>query len=129
MKVTKKQLRKIIRESITASQQFSSSGFISLETDPYERIEVSSDGNRIIIDMDSFREFLKKSNLSEGALLESPVRVDANTYERIEQAREALGDDDFIMALASRMKPEELNLALTRMFRDLELKIDGVQYF
>lgn len=118
-----------MKEAVRASEQFSNSGYISLEDDPYERIEVTSDGRRITIDMDTFKAFLKKANLSEGALSESPVRVDANTYERIAQAREALGDDDFIMGLASRMKPEELNLALTRMFRDLELKIDGVQYF
>ena len=138
MEFTDNQLRQIIRkhlteasisESVRASEQFSHSGYISLEDDPYERIEVAFDGTRINIDMDSFKSFLKKAGLTSAPLSESPVKVDANTYERISQARQALGDDDFIMALASRMKPEELNLALTRMFRDLELNIDGVQYF
>ena len=59
----------------------------------------------------------------------SPVRVDDSTYNRISQAREALGDDGFIMALVSRIKPIELDDTLTRIFRDLNLEVDGVQYF
>ena len=129
MKVTKKQLRRIIREAITASHQFASSGFISLENDPSERVEVSSDGNRISIEMNDFMAFLRKAGLTEGVMQESPVRIGASTQERITQARQALGDDEFIMALASRIKPVELDNTLTRMFRELGLKIGGVQYF
>ena len=51
-------------EATKASEQFSSSGWISFEDDPYERIEVSSEGKRIVIDMDTFKTFLKKANLS-----------------------------------------------------------------
>ena len=66
MELTENQLRQIVRkhltnvsisESVRASEQFSHSGYISLEDDPYERIEVTSDGSRITIDIDSFKSF------------------------------------------------------------------------
>ena len=129
MRITKRQLRALIKEAVTTSHQFSNSGFISHESDPYSRIEITSDGDRITIDMNDFMMFLKKAGLSSGVMQESPVRVDDSTYNRILQAREALGDDGFIMALVSRIKPIELDDTLTRIFRDLNLEVDGVQYF
>ena len=129
MRITKRQLRALIKEAVTTSQQFSNSGFISLESDPYDRIEITSDGDRITIDMNDFMMFLKKAGLSSGVMQEAPVRVDDSTFNRISHAREALGDDEFIMALVSRIKPVELDDTLTRIFRDLNLEVDGVQYF
>lgn len=64
MKITKKQLKQVIREAVTASHQFANSGFISLENDPYERVEVSSEGRRITIEMSDFMAFLKKAGLT-----------------------------------------------------------------
>lgn len=129
MRITKRQLRALIKEAVSTSHQFASSGFISLESDPYSRVEITSDGQRTTIDMSDFMAFLRKAGLTEGALKESPVRIDDKTHNRISHARDVLGDDEFIMALVSRIKPAELDNTLTRIFRDLGLEVDGVQYF
>jgi hypothetical protein len=138
MKVSKRQLRQIVRkhlseslvsESVRASEQFSNSGFISLEDDPYERIEVTSDGTRITIDMDSFKSFLKKADLSSGPLSEAPVRLGPDALERIADARELFGDEEFIERLTTSIPPEILNKAINRMFGDVSAKVRGIQYF
>ena len=129
MKISERQLRRIIRESVTTSHQFSNSGFISLESDPYNRVEVASDGERIVIDMNDFMTFLRKAGLTEGVIQESPVRVGDSAKKKIAHARKILGDDDFIMALVTRINPVELDDTLTRIFMDLNLEVDGIQYF
>ena len=66
MRITKRQLRALIKEAVTTSHQFASSGFISLESDPYSRVEITSDGQRTTIDMSDFMAFLRKAGLTDG---------------------------------------------------------------
>lgn len=57
------------------------------------------------------------------------VTVGPKSLAMIDELRGMLGDDDFIMLLASKLNALELKDALRKVAAERELKVGGVQYF
>lgn len=57
------------------------------------------------------------------------VTVGPKNLAMIDELRGMLGDDDFIMLLASKLNALELKDALRKVAAERELKVGGVQYF
>ena len=69
-----------------------------------------------------------RESLAE-TLSEAPVRLGPDARERIADARDLFGDEEFIERLTTSIPPEILNRAINRMFGDVSAKVRGIQYF
>ena len=70
-----------------------------------------------------------REHLSESFILEAPVRLGPDARERIADARDLFGDEEFIERLTASIPTEILNKAINRMFGDVSAKVRGIQYF
>ena len=70
-----------------------------------------------------------REHLSESLISEAPVRLGPDARERIADARDLFGDEEFIERLTASIPTEILNKAINRMFGDVSAKVRGIQYF